>query len=74
MTISILLVILVGMAISLVVLSWFIISESAGYKGPSKVISEKYKRSFNQHPEMRGVQEIDDLLIFDPSDHSSNSI
>ncbi len=63
--ISILLYILIGMVFSLLTLSWMIVQEVSGYKGPSKVLSEQYKRSAQQHPEMREANDSQELLIFD---------
>ncbi len=51
------------MLLSLLALSWLIVHETSGYKGPSKVYAEKYKRDAMQHPEMREVSPDEKLLI-----------
>ncbi len=61
--ISVLLYIFFGMVLSLLGVSFFIILEKSGYKGPSKVFAEKFKRKISQHPEMQGTK-IEDELLF----------
>ncbi len=73
MSLYTLLGILIGLVIALVISSFLIITESAGYKGPSKVWIEKYKRSFKQHPEMRHVEKHETLLTFNPEDLLGNN-
>ena len=65
--ISILVLLLVGMLLSLFVLGWLIVREASGFKGPSKVFLEKYRRSMREHPEMRGVKPDEKLLVADLS-------
>ena len=74
---KIFLILFFGMTLSLIVLAWLIVSENFGYKGPSKVFSEKFKRSIMRHPEMRDVNPDEELFFAnftksDGSDSDSN--
>ncbi len=65
--ISLLVFVFLGMVASLAALSLMIIREKSGYKGPSKVIAERYKKSVMRHPEMSGVKDARKLLVVDLS-------
>ena len=64
-SILILVTFLMGMLLSLLAVGWLILSEKSGYKGPSKVLSEQYKRSVMRHPEVREIQPGEPLLVAD---------